>query len=286
VKDVVEQKKIQITCTIAQIVDVVQHVGGDAVEVTGLMGQGVDPHLYKASQGDISKLMNADIIFYNGLMLEGRMGDIFVKMARMGKPTIPLSEGVTQDKLREPPEFEGHFDPHIWMDTALWAETVPFVAKELAKLKPEKEAEFKKNAEEYYETLMKLHAENKAKLSTIPKEQRVLVTAHDAFGYFGVAYDVEVMGLQGISTASEFGLQDLQTLIDVIITRKVKAVFVESSVPARSIEALVEGCKAKGHTISIGGELYSDAMGASGTEEGTYVGMIEHNVNTITNALK
>lgn len=285
-QNVVDHQKIQVTCTIAQVADMVKNIGGDAVEVTTLMGEGVDPHLYKASQGDIAILSNADIIFYNGLMLEGRMGDIFVKMARMGKPTIAVAEGVEQSRLKEPPEFDGHYDPHIWMDPSLWAETVPFVARELVKIKPEQEALFQKNADVYVETLMKLHEENKTLLASIPKEQRVLITAHDAFGYFGEVYDVDVMGLQGISTASEFGLQDLQNLIDVIVERKVKAVFVETSVPARSIEALVEGCKAKGHTIIIGGELYSDAMGAPGTNEGTYIGMLKHNVDTIVNSLR
>lgn len=286
VQDEVDQQKIQVTCTTAQVADLVKHIGRDDVEVTVLMGEGVDPHLYKASQGDISKLSEADIILYNGLMLEGRMGDIFVKMARMGKPTIPLTEAVDPSKLMEPPEFEGHYDPHIWMDPSLWAETVPIVVKELSQLNSDKADEFKKNGEQYFEMLMKLHEDNKAKLLSIPNEQRVLITAHDAFGYFGKVYDVEVRGLQGISTASEFGLQDLQVLIDLIVDRKVKAVFVESSVPARSIEALVEGCKAKGHTIKIGGELFSDAMGAPGTKEGTYLGMMEHNVNTIVQSLQ
>lgn len=283
---VLDQQKIQVTCTTAQVADLVKNIGKEVVEVTVLMGEGVDPHLYKASQGDISKLSEADIIFYNGLMLEGRMGDIFVKMARMGKPTIPVTEGVDQSRLMEPPEFEGHYDPHIWMDPSLWAETVPIVVKELSKLKVDEVDTFKKNGDEYVASLMKLHEVNQTKLSSIPKEQRVLITAHDAFGYFGEVYDVEVKGLQGISTASEFGLQDLQVLIDLIVERKVKAVFVESSVPARSIEALVEGCKAKGHTIKIGGELFSDAMGAPGTIEGTYLGMMEHNVNTIVNSLQ
>lgn len=286
VQEVVDHQKIQVTCTTAQVADLVRNIGKEVVEVTVLMGEGVDPHLYKASQGDISKLSEADIIFYNGLMLEGRMGDIFVKMARIGKPTIPVTEGVDQSRLMEPPEFEGHYDPHIWMDPSLWAETVPIVVKELSKLKADQADTFKNNGDEYVASLMKLHEENQVELSSIPKGQRVLITAHDAFGYFGTVYDVEVKGLQGISTASEFGLQDLQVLIDLIVERKVKAVFVESSVPARSIEALVEGCKAKGHTIKIGGELFSDAMGAPGTKEGTYLGMMEHNVDTIVNSLK
>lgn len=285
-KQAAESLFIKVTCTTAQVADLVKNIGGEAVEVITLMGEGVDPHLYKASQGDIAKLSEADIIFYNGLMLEGRMGDIFVKLARLGKPAIPVSEGVNQSHLTEPPEFKGHYDPHIWMDPTLWAETISVVVDELSKIKPGMKDAFTQNGETYKQKLLTIHEENKTKIASIPKEQRVLVTAHDAFGYFGRVYDIEVKGLQGISTASEFGLQDMQNLIDIIVERKVKAVFVESSVPARSIEALVEGCKAKGHEIRIGGELFSDAMGAPGTKEGTYIGMLEHNVNTIVNALR
>ncbi len=282
----VQAQRIKVTCTIAQVSDLVRNVGGDVVEVTTLMGEGVDPHLYKASQGDIAKLMNADIIFYNGLMLEGRMGDIFVKMARTGVITIPVTEAIDQTRLLEPPEFEGHWDPHVWMDPSLWAETIPLVVEHLSKLEPEHEQRFIENGKLYKQNLMILHEETKERIASIPKKRRILITAHDAFGYFGKAYDIEVRGLQGISTASEFGLQDLQELVDLIVEREVKAVFIESSVPTRSIEALIEGCKAKGHAIEIGGELFSDAMGAPGTLEGTYIGMITHNVETIVSSLK
>lgn len=278
--------KLRVTTTIAQIGDTVQNIGGDRVEVITLCGPGVDPHLYKASQGDIERLNKADIIFYNGLMLEGRMADIFVKIARSGKPTVAMGDGVDQNLLTEPPEFQGHFDPHIWMDASLWAQTINLVVGELSKLDPAGAEIFKQNGESYRKQLLDLHEYCKKQVATIPEPQRILLTAHDAFGYFGRAYGVQVMGLQGISTTSEPGLQDIQRLVDMILNKKVKAIFVESSISTRSIEAVVEGCKARGFEIKIGGELFSDAMGQPGTPEGTYVGMLKHNVDTIVTALK
>jgi manganese/zinc/iron transport system substrate-binding protein len=279
-------KKIRVTTTVGMIADSVQNIGGDKVQVTGLMGPGVDPHLYKASEGDIARLSEADIIFYNGLNLEGKMGDIFVKMAGSGKPTVAVSEGVDKSLLREPPEFLGHYDPHIWFDVSMWAQTIQPVVDALSKLDPPNKAHYEENGARYREKLEDLHAFCQAQLATIPEAQRVLVTAHDAFGYFGRAYKVRVVGLQGISTSSEYGLKDVQRIIDEITSRKVKAVFVESSVPKRSIEAVVAGCKARGHDVKIGGTLFSDAMGQAGTPEGTYLGMVQHNVKTIVTALK
>ncbi len=279
---------VRVTVTTAQIADLVKNVGGNRVKVTALMGPGTDPHLYKASQGDIGRLSSAHIVFYNGCMLEGRMTDILERIARAGRPaaSVALAERLDPARLTHPPQFEGHPDPHIWMDVSLWAQTIPIVVQELSAIDPAGQEEYQKNGEAYSEVLRTLHEKVIQQIQTIPKERRVLVTAHDAFGYFGRAYDIEVTGLQGISTASEFGLQDLQRLVNLIVERQIKAVFVESSVPRRSIEALVEGCKARGHEIRIGGELYSDAMGPEDTPEGTYVGMIEHNVHTIVEALK
>jgi len=280
--------KMRVTVTTAQIADLVKNVGGGRVAVTALMGPGVDPHLYKASQGDIGRLASADIVFYNGLMLEGRMADILERLIRGGRPaaSVALGEKIDPALLSHPPQFQGHSDPHIWMDVSLWARTIPAVIQELAALDPAGREEYEKNGEAYRQALERLHEEVKQKIRTIPKERRVLITAHDAFGYFGRAYEIEVTGLQGISTASEFGLRDLQRLVSLIAERQIKAVFVESSVPRRSIEALVEGCRARVHEVRIGGELFSDALGPEGTPEGTYTGMIEHNVNTIVEALK
>jgi manganese/zinc/iron transport system substrate-binding protein len=251
--------------------------------VTSLMGPGVDPHLYKASEGDISKLNNALLIFYNGLNLEGRMSDILVKLARK-KPTIAVSEKISEDLILD--DYQGHADPHIWFDVALLIKAVEVVRDVLIEADPSRRAAYERNAAEYRKRLEELHSWAKAELAQIPKEQRVLVTAHDAFSYFGNAYEIEVVGLQGISTDAEYGLADIQRLVTLLVERKIKAVFVESSVPKRSIEAVVQGSNARGHQVVIGGELYSDAMGEEGTPEGTYIGMFRHNVLTIAKALK
>lgn len=282
----ISERKIRVTTTTAQVGDTVRNVGGERVEVTDLMGPGTDPHLYKASQGDISKMGSADVIFYNGLMLEGRMTDVFARMNQTGKPTVAVAETVDKSLLLDPPEYEGHYDPHIWMDASLWAKTIPAVVEALSKLDPEHQSLFEANAETYEQTLLELHDYTQKAIASIPKQQRVLITAHDAFGYFGKAYDIEVMGLQGISTASDYGLKDIERLVNVITQRKVKAVFIESSIPTRSIEAVIKGCEAIGHNVVIGGELYSDAMGEPGSDEDNYPGMFEHNVDTIVKALK
>lgn len=275
---------INAVATTGMIADIVKAVGGDLVKVTGLMGAGVDPHLYKASEGDIHKLASADIIFYNGLNLEGKMSDIFVKMAR-GRPTVAVTDGVDHKLLREPPEFQGHFDPHVWFDVMLWAQAVKSVAAALSEFDPVHAPTYQDNAARYMTELTTLDKWCREQIATIPAGQRVLITAHDAFGYFGRAYDIEVVGLQGISTVSEFGLNDIQRIVDLIVNRKIKAVFIESSVPKRSIDAVVEGVNSTGHTVVIGGTLFSDAMGTPGTTEGTYIGMVRANVNTITQAL-
>jgi manganese/zinc/iron transport system substrate-binding protein len=279
-------RRIRVTVTTGMIADTARNVGGDRVEVTALMGPGVDPHLYKASEGDLRRLSGADVIFYNGLNLEGKMADVFVNMATRGKPTVRVSESVPESLLREPPEFAGHYDPHIWFDVSMWAETIPPVIEALARLDPGSRSLFESNGRAYRETLEELHAYCRRELAKIPERQRVLVTAHDAFGYFGRAYNVRVVGLQGISTSSEYGPRDIQRLVETILETRVKAVFVESSVPKRSIEAVVEGCRARGHLVRIGGTLYSDAMGEAGTPDGTYPGMVRHNVDTIVAALR
>lgn len=276
---------INIVATTGIVGDMVRNVGGEHVKVQDLMGSGVDPHLYKASAGDVSKLSNADMIFYSGLMLEGKMGDILVKLAR-NKPTTPLSDAFLEEYLREPPEFAGHFDPHVWFNVKLWSLSAETVANALSKYDPLHAEYYKKSAAEYAAKLVGLDAWVRGALSNIPEAQRVLVTAHDAFGYFGDAYGINVVGLQGVSTVAEFGLADVQRIVELLVARKVPAIFVESSIPRRSIEAVVEGARAKGHKVVIGGELYSDAMGKAGTDAGTYIGMVRANVLTIVGALK
>lgn len=280
-----EGGKLKVVSTIGMIADVVKEVGGDEVESIGLMGPGIDPHLYRATAGDVEKLDSADVIFYGGLELEGRMTDIFVKMASRGTPTHAVSALVPESELREPPEFQGKFDPHIWFDVLLWKHAVTAVRDGLAKAKPASAKKFEEQAAAYLKQLDDLHAYVEEQVARIPKEQRVLITAHDAFGYFGRRYGFEVIGIQGTSTATEAGAGDLRRIADLIAERKVKAIFVESSVPPATIEALQKAVQSRGWNVRIGGELFSDALGQAGTPEGTYLGMVRHNVDTIVEAL-
>ena len=277
--------KLAVTATTGMIADIARNVGGEHVEVVGLMGPGVDPHLYKASEGDIERLGSAKLILYNGLNLEGKMGDLFVKMSRT-RATVAVTENIPDTLLREPPEFLGHYDPHIWFDVSLWRRAVDRTRDALIEVDPAHRADYERDAAAYGDSLDALHAWVRETIATIPREGRVLVTAHDAFGYFGRAYDMEVVGLQGISTVSEFGLADVRRLVDLIVSRRVKAVFIESSVPRRNIDAVVEGCRARGHQVVIGGTLYSDAMGPAGTPDGTYLGMVRANVRQMVEALR
>lgn len=277
--------KLKIVTTTGMIKDAVTHVAGDRVDVVALMGPGVDPHLYKATQGDLGKLTDADIIFYNGLHLEGKMGEVFEKLA-LQKTVVAVSASIEDTLLRAVPGFQGTHDPHIWFDVKLWENAVRQVSKTLQANDSTNAAYYSTNEKKYIAQLDSLDDAVRKHLQDVPAAQRVLITAHDAFGYYGDAYQVEVRGLQGISTMSEFGLKDVTDLVNFIITRKIKAIFVETSVSQKSIEAVVEGCKQKGWNVKIGGSLYSDAMGAEGTADGTYVGMVHANTNTIVNALK
>ena len=283
--DISDRGVIQVTTTTGMIADVAQNIGGGHVVVTALMGPGVDPHLYQATQGDLAKLRGADVILYNGLHLEGRMADILEKLGERVH-TVAVTDTIPRAQLNAPPAFAGHYDPHVWFDVSMWRTAAQHVLDVFIEMRPEAREDFERNAATYLSALNDLHAYAKERIATIPEQQRVLVTAHDAFEYFGRAYGIEVIGLQGISTASEYGLQDLTTLVDVIVQRKIKAAFVESSIPRDSIEALVRGAQDKGHPVEIGGQLYSDAMGEAGTPDGTYIGMVRHNVDTIVEALR
>jgi len=277
--------KISVTCTVGMITDAVKIIGGDHVEVTGLMGPGIDPHLYKPSAGDIRALGNADIIFYGGLHLEGRMTDTFEKIRMAGKPTIAVSESIPEEDLHASGDFGGEFDPHVWFDVSIWSIAVDTIAKELASEFPDYADTFQQNAAAYLEELDALDSYVEEQVNRLPEAQRVLITAHDAFGYFGSRYGFEVMGLQGINTANEAGAGDVQDLAQFIVDHEIHAIFVESSVPWSTIEAVQEAAKAKGWDVKIGGELFSDALGNSDTPEGTYVGMVTYNVDTIVTAL-
>ncbi|MFZ2901267.1 MAG: zinc ABC transporter substrate-binding protein [Saprospiraceae bacterium] len=276
--------KLKIVCTTGMIADAVSRVAGDLAGVESLMGPGVDPHLYKASQGDLAKLGGADMIFYNGLHLEGKMGEVLEKVGKR-KPVIAVSEGVGQSQLLELEGFSGTYDPHIWFDVQMWSQVVVFAGEKLANQDPGNADTYRQRAAAYRDELIRIDEWVRSELGKIPAEQRVLITAHDAFAYFGRAYGVEVRGLQGISTMSEYGLRDVSDLVEFISSRRIPAIFVESSVPAKSLEAVAEGCRQRGHEVAIGGTLYSDAMGAAGTQEGTYTGMVKANVQTIVHAL-
>ena len=278
------QRKIRVVATIGMIADAAQRVGGERVEVSALMGPGVDPHLYKATASDVKLFDNADIVFYNGLELEGRLSDVLVKMSR-SRPTVAVTEDIPLEKLREPCEFEGKYDPHVWFDVTLWQSAVQTMEKHLAQLDPGSKDVYARNGAAYLKELDDLHRYAKEQVARIPQQSRVLITAHDAFGYFGEQYGIEVRGLQGTSTAAEAGAADVQELADFIVARKIKAIFVESSVPEATIKAVQAAVRDKGHEVVIGGQLFSDAMGATGTPEGTYVGMVRHNVDTIVKAL-
>ncbi|MBU2913067.1 metal ABC transporter solute-binding protein, Zn/Mn family [Reichenbachiella agariperforans] len=277
--------KVQIVTTTGMIYDAVIHIGGDQVEAQALMGPGVDPHLYKATQGDLQKLQQADIVFYNGLHLEGKMGEVFEKLARI-KNVAAISADLSDSLLRESETYPGTYDPHIWFDVALWADAIQSIRDQLIRYDSAHIDYYTQNANNYLQQLDSLDTAVKSEIATIPPSQRLLITAHDAFGYFGDAYDIEVKGLQGLSTLSEPGLKDISQLVKLIIDRKIKAVFIETSVSKKAINAVVQGCKESGHDVKIGGSLYSDAMGSFGEFEGTYIGMVHTNVQTIVNALK
>lgn len=276
---------VQIVTTTGIIGDVAQQIAGPHARVEALMGPGVDPHLYKASESDVRRLSEAGLVLYNGLHLEGKMGDILTKMAR-SRPVVAVTEEVPQDLLREPPEFLGQYDPHVWFDVSMWAQTLAPIVRELSALDPEHAGDFEANAAALEKELTELDAWVKAQILTIPEPQRILVTAHDAFGYFGRRYSMEVVGIQGISTLSEAGLKDVDRVVNLVVDRRVPAIFVESSVPRRSIEAVQAAVRSRGHEVAIGGQLYSDSLGAAGSPAGTYPGMVRANVQTIVNALK
>jgi len=275
---------IKVVATIGMITDVARTIGGERAQVTGLMGEGVDPHLYKASPGDMRLMADADLLLYAGLHLEGRMADVIVKMAAK-KSVVQVTETIDEKLLRSPPEFAGHFDPHVWFDVSLWSKAAERIRDALIEKDPAGKAVYEANAAAYTAQLAALHEYAKSTLATIPADKRVMVTAHDAFGYFGRAYGLEVLAIQGISTDSEASLKDINSLVDTLVAGKIPAVFIESSVPRKTVDALVEGARSRGHEIKIGGELFSDAMGAQDTPEGTYIGMVLHNVDTITKAL-
>jgi len=281
-----KSEKLNVVTTTTMITDLVKNIGGDVIEVNGLMGAGVDPHLYKASEGDVTKLYNADVIFYNGLHLEGKLVEVFEKMELQNKKAVALADLLDKDGLIGSDYFASNYDPHVWFNIEYFKEFANEVTSTLVASDPNNAGIFEANNKIYQEKLDALEKEANSIIETLPKEKRILVTAHDAFNYFGEKYGFNVVGLQGLSTATEAGVQDVQNLSEFIIENKVKAIFVESSVPRRTIEALQQAVLSKDHEVSIGGSLYSDALGDYGTIEGTYIGMFLYNINTIVSALK
>ena len=288
--------KIQAVATVGMVADLVHNVGGDYVEVTQICGTGVDPHGYMPTSDDVRDIMAAEVVFYCGLMLEGKMVSTLETLGK-SKPVIAvttaidasrvISDSASERETESAAQIGGtvHGDPHVWNDVSMWSECVDVIREQLSRQQPEHADAFAANASTYQKRLAELHEYGINAIATIPEEGRLLITSHDAFSYFGRAYGLDVQGIQGISTESEAGLQQINQLVDLLIKRDIKAVFVESSVSPKSVESLIEGAADKGHKVSKGGTLFSDAMGAEGSYEGTYIGMLDHILTTATLAL-
>ena len=275
---------LDIIATTGMIADTARRIGGSHVNVRALMGSGVDPHAYRQTRTDITSMTRADLVLWHGLYLEAQMEEFLKKLARR-QPSIPVADAMPRELLISHADYDGRFDPHVWMVPKLWSSVAQKIARVLSDARPDFEYEFGANLVEFEAELRDLQTYAETALATVPESARVLLTAHDAFSYFGSAFGYEVIGIQGISTESEAGLNRISTLVDMLVERKIGAAFVESSVSDRNIRALIEGAAAQDHIVAIGGELFSDAMGADGTYEATYIGMIDHNITTIVQAL-
>lgn len=278
--------KLNIVTTTGMIADIAKNIGGGHVEVTALMGPGVDPHLYKASEGDVRRLQNANIIFYSGLHLEAQMGEVLEKLNDFGIKTVAVTDKIDRSILLANPQYPDQYDPHVWFDVTMWMKAAEQVKETLMEVDPANGSEYEANATAYLAQLEELHQYVLSQAETVPTEKRIIITAHDAFNYFGRAYGFEVRGLQGISTEAQAGTADVQALANFIVEKQIPAIFVESSVPQRNVEAVQAAVQAQGFDVQIGGSLFSDAMGSEGTPEGTYNGMVRHNIDTIVSALK
>ena len=282
--------KMNVVTTTTMVNDMVKEIGGDRVNVVGLMGPGVDPHLYKPASGDVVKLQRAKVIFYSGLMLEGRMTDLFFRMARAGKLVYAVTESIPEKDRLEPPEFAGHWDPHVWGDPILWSNCIVTVVDGLSNADPAGAADYAKRGRAVDASYKAMKAWALKRIAEVPRKHRILITSHDAFNYFGQAFGFQVVAVQGLSTVTEAGLADIAKMVDFIKQKKIKAIFVESSVNPAAIERV-----SKDANVKIGGELFSDACGKVGDiheahgekyDVGTFVGMLKHNINTVVDALK
>ncbi len=280
------KKKLHVVATISMITDILKNIGQDRIDVTGIVGEGVDPHLYKPTAGDVERLKDADIIFYNGLHLEAKIiGAVLDKMADKTK-AVAVTAGTLPSHLRTSSEFQGGYDPHVWHDVSLWMKAVERIRDTLAQADPNNAEYYRSNAKNYLAVLKTLHDDLQNLAAQIPAQRRVLVTTHDAFGYLGRAYGFEVRGLQGLNTEAEVGVADVRELAAFIIEHRIPAIFVETSTPSQGIKAVQAAVRAKGFEVEIGGGLFADAMGTPGTPEGTYIGLMRHNIDTIVNALR
>lgn len=279
------QEKLHVVCTTNMIGDLVSRIADTSINLSVLMGAGVDPHLYKAAQGDVKKLTTADLIFYNGLHLEGKMGDMLESISQ-SRRTVALGEQIDSSRLLPLDGFPGQYDPHFWFDPDLWAEAASHICENLVIINPEMESRYRENLRSYQSRLAELKSYIQQNIETIPEKQRILISAHDAFAYFGRAFNIKVKGLQGISTVAEYGLFDIKELSNFIIDNGIKSIFMESSVSPKAMEAVVYGCQEKGHIVQLGGPLYSDALGRADSPEGTYEGMMRANMEMIVAGLK
>lgn len=280
----VASAQLSVVATTGMIADTTRQIGGEHVEVRALMGPGVDPHAYRQTRSDIVAMTRADLVLWHGLFLEAQMEDFFEDLGR-SRSVVAVAEAMPRDLLMAHDDYENRFDPHVWMVPELWQHVVAAIRDALIEADPRNAEMYRANAETFSAELETLSAYTTEVLSTVSEPQRVLLTAHDAFNYFGRAYGFDVLGIQGISTESEAGLARIADLVDLLVERDIAAVFVESSVSDRNIRALIEGAEARGHEVRVGGELFSDAMGQPGSYEGTYIGMIDHNATIITRAL-
>lgn len=284
VRDDRDGDKIVVVATVGMVADLVRQVGGEHVVVQQICGSGIDPHSHSPTRDDVQKFLQADVIFYNGLKLEGKMADKLAALSK-SKPVVAIAETIPEDHWIQPEPFQGHADPHVWMDVGLWSKTIAAITRTLADFDPPHSGVFESNANVLRSELSSLDDYVRQSIGSIPEDSRLLITSHDAFNYLGRAYGLEVEGIQGISTESEAGLRRINDLVDRLVRQNVAAVFVESSVNPKNIQALIEGARSRGHDVRNGGELFSDAMGADGTYRGTYIGMIDHNATTITRSL-
>lgn len=279
-----ESGKLKVVATTTMLTDLINQIGGDAIEVEGLMGPGIDPHGYQASSSDVNKLMSADVVAFNGLHLEGKLGEVFENLEKQGKTLFVLEDAIADEHLLL--SEDGAVDPHIWFSIENWQLAADYITNQLSEADPDNEAFYRSNRESYKEELINLEAYVTERISELTVDQRYLVTAHDAFSYFGESFDFEVVGLQGINTQTEAGTADVSALAQFITEKEIKALFIESSVSTRTIEALQEAVRTRGWEVEIGGELFSDALGDSSQDAETYVKMFRRNIDTIVDGLK